>query len=118
MDLNHLHLHVRDVDRARRFYESYFELREKVRYGGLLFVGSDEGFDLALSPDADPQPMPPWFHFGFRLASAEAVDDLHRRMALAGEAIFEPLTTDGDLCYFRCRDPDGYAIEVYYEPQP
>ena len=30
MDLNHLHLRVRDLERSQRFYETYFDFRERV----------------------------------------------------------------------------------------
>ncbi len=33
IDLNHLHLHVRNLDRAQRFYESYF------RFGNVYVMG-------------------------------------------------------------------------------
>jgi catechol 2,3-dioxygenase-like lactoylglutathione lyase family enzyme len=115
MDLNHLHLHVRDVARSRRFYETYFGFREKARHGEILFLTNDQAFDLALAPAANVEPFPPWFHFGFRLPSSEAVRALHRQMTSEGVPAPRPLVDDPDLVSFRCTDPDGYAVEVYWE---
>ena len=113
MDLNHLHLHVRNLDRAKRFYESYFCFRERVRHGDILFLRNTSGFDLALAPDRTPFSFPEWFHFGFRLGSADAVRKLHRRMTSDGLEVEEIEEYDGYVT-FRCEDADGYAIEVYW----
>ena len=48
LDLNHLQLHVRNLDRARRFYESYFQFRELMSFGDMLFLRNAKGFDLTL----------------------------------------------------------------------
>jgi catechol 2,3-dioxygenase-like lactoylglutathione lyase family enzyme len=114
MDLNHLHLHVRNLDRAKRFYESYFGFRERMRHGNILFLRNTSGFDLALVPDRTPGAFPEWFHFGFRLGSADAVRKLHSTMVSAGADVEEIEEYDGYMT-FSCQDPEGYAIEVYCE---
>lgn len=114
MDLNHLHLHVKNLGRARRFYESYFGFRERMRVADILFLRNANGFDLALRPDCTPGSFPEWFHFGFRLANERAVRKLHRRMVAAGADPEEIEEYDG-YTTFSCADPDGYAIEVYCE---
>jgi catechol 2,3-dioxygenase-like lactoylglutathione lyase family enzyme len=113
--LNHLHLHVRDLARARRFYEDHFGFRYHVTHGAIVFLRDEGDLDLALAPADAVEPLPPWFHFGFRLPSAAAVEALHARMATNGETITAPFSADPDYAWFRCRDPDGYAIEVYWE---
>jgi catechol 2,3-dioxygenase-like lactoylglutathione lyase family enzyme len=114
MDLNHLHLHVRNVDRSTRFYESYFGFRERVRHGNILFLRNASGFDLALVPDRTPLSFPEWFHFGFRLGSARAVRMLHGHMISKGGQVQDIEEYPGYMT-FRCADPDGYGIEVYWE---
>lgn len=115
MELNHLHLHVRDVGVSRSFYETHLRLTEKVRYGDLLFLRDESGFDLALMLDESPAAMPPWFHFGCRLASASAVRATYESMRQAGVTIRKALYEDPELVSFTCEDPDGYAIEIYWE---
>jgi hypothetical protein len=50
-----------------------------------------------------------------RLPSATALRDLLRRMEEAQVPIAKPLYEDAGFASFRCRDPDGYAIEFYWE---
>jgi catechol 2,3-dioxygenase-like lactoylglutathione lyase family enzyme len=114
MDLNHLHLHVRNVDRSKLFYESYFGFRERVRHGNILFLRNTSGFDLAVVPDRTPLSFPEWFHFGFRLGSARAVRMLHDHMSSKGGQVQDIEEYPGYMT-FRCTDPDGYGIEVYWE---
>ena len=114
MDLNHLHLHVRNLDRAQRFYESYLRFRERVRHGDILFLRNTSGFDLALAPNPTLFSFPEWFHFGFRLGSARAVRKLHSRMNSEGVKVHD-IEEHSDYVTFRCMDSDGYAIEVYWE---
>jgi catechol 2,3-dioxygenase-like lactoylglutathione lyase family enzyme len=115
MQLNHLHIHVADVDRAAAFYTRWFDLKPHVTHGDILFMRDDAGMDLALAP-GPPDEMPPWFHFGFRLDGPAAVRDLHGRMAAEGSPIREALSEEYDFIWFRCADPDGHLIEVYWEP--
>lgn len=116
MDLNHLHLHVRDIPRARTFYETYFgPWKAAVREEGFLIVRNEEGFDLAFLEDEEAAPLPPWFHFGFRLPSPEAVRALHDRMSADGRTIDRGVEDHGTWMSFRCRDPDGHPIEVYFQ---
>lgn len=115
MDLNHLHLHVRDVEASRSFYERYFAFTPHVRHGDILFVRNADRFDLALASDEHPHAFPDWFHFGFRLETPDAVRALYERMRADGVAIVKPLYEDGELASYRCGDPDGYGIEVYWE---
>ena len=118
MNINHLHLKVASVERSQAFYARFFGLRPSVWHGDMLFMRDDAGMDLALAPDSEAAPLPAWFHFGFRLASADAVARLHEEMLGAGAPIRTPLTTDADLTFFRCLDPDGHDIEVYWETEP
>jgi catechol 2,3-dioxygenase-like lactoylglutathione lyase family enzyme len=60
--------------------------------------------------------LPSWFHWGFKAESAAAVRELHDRMEAAGVAIIKALVSEPDLVMFRCADPDGHAIEIYWEP--
>lgn len=113
IDLNHLHLHVRNLNRAKLFYESYFGFRKHFRVSNILFLRNADGFDLALVPDPMPGSLPEWFHFGFRLGSEDEVRRLHRRMAAAGVEVEEIEEYDGFVT-FGCEDADGYAIEVYW----
>jgi len=113
--LNHLHLHVRSIARARDFYARYFGLHDHVMHGDILFMrDAQDGLDLALAPAPTLDPFPAWFHFGFRLADPDAVAALHAQLDADGVET-TPLQRDDDFVVFRCRDPDGYQLEVYWE---
>jgi catechol-2,3-dioxygenase len=117
MQINHLHLHVADVGRAAAFYGRAFGLTEHVWHEDVLFLRDDAGMDLALAPGA-PGELPGWFHFGFRLETPQAVRDLHARLTAEQVTMRSPLSEEPDFVWFRCEDPDGHGIEVYWEPQP
>lgn len=118
MNLNHLHLHVASVDRAAAFYERYFGLRRLVMHGDCLFMRDDAGMDFALAPGGGGSDLPDWFHLGFRLSGHDAVRALFDRVTADGVEIRAPHQRHGDFSFFRCADPDGYMIEIYYEPDP
>ena len=118
MNINHLHLKVTSVERAQDFYARFFGLRPSVWHGDMLFMRDDAGMDLALAPAEHAEPLPPWFHFGFRLESPEAVTKLHDEMQSAGAPLKAPLVSAPDITFFRCLDPDDHEIEVYWEPEP
>ena len=113
MDLNHLNLRVRDAAACRDFYVAHFGFRPAFEADGGFFVRNDDGFLLALVP-ADPHvELPPGFHIGFRIDSPEAVDDLHA--TLPGADDLQDHRPDEDYVTFRCWDPDGTEIEVFWD---
>jgi catechol 2,3-dioxygenase-like lactoylglutathione lyase family enzyme len=117
MDLNHLNLRVRDPVACRDFYVRHFGFRPAFEAEGGYFVRNDQGFLLALVPAVAHQPLPDGFHIGFGLADAEAVASLHQELSTAAE----PLTAVEDFrpretyVTFRCWDPDGTEVEVFWE---
>ena len=115
MDLNHLHLHVRDINKSREFYEKYFDFKEHVWHGEILFLRNENGFDLALCPDDKAWRFPEWFHFGFRLNSPEEVKDLFKKIKSGGGIIDTPLEEYDDFVFFRCLDTDANKLEIYWE---
>lgn len=118
MNLNHIHLHVASAKTAAAFYTRHFGMRELVWHGDMVFMRDDAGMDLALAEDDARQPLPAWFHIGFRLADADAVAAMHARMRDEGVPIIDALRREGDLTYFRCQDPDAHTLEIYFEPDP
>jgi len=115
MDLNHLHLHVMNLDKTRKFYEDHFKFREHIWHGEILFLRNENEFDLALMPDNSEWNFPKWFHFGFRLNSPDEVKRLFEKIKSSGETIDTELEEYDDFVFFRCLDPDGNKIEVYWE---
>ena len=119
MHLNHLHIKVRDVPQSRKFYESYLGFRFfKAIDENFIFVRDDYGLLLTLdkgNPE-DLVALPKWFHYGFCLSSPDDVKREYERMKSDGIPIGMELKTFEDRVVFMCADPDGYKIEIFWEP--
>jgi catechol 2,3-dioxygenase-like lactoylglutathione lyase family enzyme len=118
MRLTHLGLPVRDEQRSRLFYATYFgfDPASAQRYDdGTVIIRNRDGFDLALHPADNVGPLPPFLHFGFRLPGPDAVRTLLARLDGAGIEVIE--RHDEPTCVaFKCLDPDGHRVEGYWEP--
>jgi catechol 2,3-dioxygenase-like lactoylglutathione lyase family enzyme len=116
--MNHLAIPVRDQIRSRRFYETYlgFGARPANRYDdGVLMLYNADGFALALGPSTDPIARPSWMHFGVGLPSREDVLALRERFVGDGIELIEEWR-EPDYVSIKCRDPDGYIVEAFWEP--
>lgn len=114
--LRHLHLHVSDLDQSVRFYRDVLGMRVDRTYEGMAFVTDERGFELALKADGEKPEIPSWLHFGFPL---DSLADLRRVYAELSKQTFLRQLEEHPEGYasFRVKDPDGYAVEFYYEPQ-
>jgi catechol 2,3-dioxygenase-like lactoylglutathione lyase family enzyme len=115
-----LALAVRDEERSRRFYETYFGFgaapAERMSDGVLMLHDADD-FSLALNEVNEPISLPAFFHFGFR--GATSPDEVRAfRERLRRDRI--PITEEWDepdYVSVKCRDPDGYVVEFAWEPE-
>ena len=117
MDLNHLNLRVRDAAACRDFYQEHFGFRPAFEADGGYFVRNGEGFLLALIP-ADPHTdLPDGFHIGFGLGDGDAVTSKRAALEDAGVRVAElqDFRPGEEYVTFRCWDPDGTEIEVFWE---
>jgi catechol 2,3-dioxygenase-like lactoylglutathione lyase family enzyme len=116
--LRHLGLPVRDYERSLRFYAMYFEFDPATARSypdGTVIVRNADGFDLALHPTEETAASPAFLHFGFAMADAAAVGALRSRLERDGVPVVEH-DDEPDLVSFKCLDPDGWRVEVYWEP--
>ena len=118
MHLNHLGLPVRGLQRSQQFYSAYFGFDPATAQeydDGTVIIRNADGFDLALRPVGQVEPSPAFLHAGFKAAEPAEVRALLDRMEADGVTIVE---RDDEAAYvaFKCRDPDGHRIEVYWEP--
>ena len=118
MRFSHLGLPVRDARRSQQFYSAYsgFDPATAQEYAdGTVIIGNADGFDLALHPVEHIEPSPVFLQAGFKAAAPADVRTLTDRMGADGVSIAE---RDDEASYtaFRCLDPDGHRIDVYWEP--
>ena len=115
----HLALAVRDQDRSRRFYETYFGFDAgpaRTAPDGVLIIHNADGFSLALGETDETITLPPFLHFGFGgLPDPDAVRTLRDRLTADGVALVGEWE-EPDYVSFKCLDPDGYVVEVSWEP--
>lgn len=116
--MDHLALAVTDQERSRRFYETYlgFDARPSRRYpDGTLMLYNADGFALALGSVEEPIRLPRFLHFGMGLPTPDDVRAFRDRVAADGVEIVEEWE-EPDYVSVKFRDPDGYVVEVSWEP--
>ena len=118
MHLSHLGLPVRDERRSQQFYAAYFGFDPATAQeyeDGTVIIRNADGFDLALHPAEHIEPSPAFLHAGFRAAEPAEVRALLARLEADGVTITER-NEEPAYTAFKCLDPDGHRIEVYWEP--
>ena len=127
MQLEHLALWTADLERARRFYERYFEARPGPPYHNprtqlrTFFLSFAQGARLELMqrPDVAARSAAPetetlgLAHFAVSLGSEPAVDALTARLQNDGHRVLSAPRRTGDGYYESVvLDPDGNRIEL------
>jgi catechol 2,3-dioxygenase-like lactoylglutathione lyase family enzyme len=115
--MDHLALAVTDQGRSRAFYERYldFAAEPTLRADGVLMLHNAAGFSLALGETDEPIHLPAFLHFGIGLEEASAVRAFRERLLADGVEIVGEWN-DPDYVSVKFRDPDGYVVEVAWEP--
>ena len=115
--MDHLALAVSDQARSRRFYERYlvFTAEAEPRSDGVLMLRNAGGFSLALGETTEPISLPEFLHFGRGLSSPDEVRAFRDRLAEDGVEI-AGFWDEPDYVSVKFRDPDGYVVEVSWEP--
>jgi catechol 2,3-dioxygenase len=114
--LGHMELLTPKPDESLKFFVDVMGMTISGRNGGSVYLcGWDdyERYSLKLTASKTSGME----HMALRARSPQA---LQRRVAALKGSEFEIGWTDGDIGHgpaFRCRDPDGHIIELYYETE-
>jgi catechol 2,3-dioxygenase len=116
--LGHVHLEVRDVDRAIEFYRDVLGLDVTDRAGNYAFLTyGGHHHDVALQgvgADAPgPGPGVGLYHAAFEVDDPDALRQTHRRLRERGVAVSPVDHGISKALYFD--DPDGNGLEVYLD---
>jgi catechol 2,3-dioxygenase-like lactoylglutathione lyase family enzyme len=114
----HLNLTVTDIERSVTFYQQWLGFGPEDRRfdDGTTFVRDSEGTDLALhAGEVSTTLHGQVFHFGFRRDTATEVRDLWEELIAGGVEVIA-FDEEPDVVSVKLMDPDGYVIEVYWEP--
>jgi catechol 2,3-dioxygenase-like lactoylglutathione lyase family enzyme len=116
--LTHIHLVVRDLERALRFYRDVFGMEERFRDGPhMVFLNTPGSQDL-ITLNQDPQEVDlagrrgGIAHFGFRLANAWDLDTAIAEVERAGGKLLSRGKHPSGTAFAYVADPDGYIIEL------
>ena len=116
--VGHVHLKVRDVERAVAFYADVLGLETEERYDRFAFLSwGEHHHDVALqgvSEDASgPGPGVGMYHAAFEVATPEALQAVYRRLRERDVDVSPVDHGISEALYFD--DPDGNGLEVYLD---
>lgn len=119
--LTHVAVAVRDLDRTQSFYSDILGAVVVYRDAGFLQMQTPGSRDVLVFEKnaARAGKAGGVLHFGFRLTKENDIDAARKAVMKAGGRI----TDTGEFIpgepYLFAEDPDGYAIEIWYEiPTP
>jgi catechol 2,3-dioxygenase-like lactoylglutathione lyase family enzyme len=119
--LTHIALAVADLERSARFYGEVLGAKEVYRDAAFVQLQTPGTWDVIVLEKATKSVGRSGgiAHFGFRLIDPTDIDGAADAVARAGGTVTEKGEFVPGEPYLFATDPDGYAIEIWYElPTP
>lgn len=116
--LTHIHLVVRDLGRALRFYREVFGMEERFRDGPHMVFLNTPGSNDLITLNQDPEAVDlagskgGIAHFGFRLSNPSDLGIAITEVERAGGKVLSRGQHPSGAPYAYVTDPDGYIIEL------
>ena len=114
MELKHLNMVVRDVQKAKTFFEKYFDMTCFVNAGKQFVAMHDENHFVFNLIYGDDFKYPKELHIGFPQKSIEDVDATYERLTKDGYASEEPTYTHNAYTFY-FMSPAEFTIEIYHD---
>lgn len=118
--LTHIALSVSDLDRSVFFYSTLIGAAELFRDENMVELGTPGAHDAITlelaSPLRPPGEMGTLAHFGFRLREPTDNESVVNAVTAAGGSVVEEGEFVPGEPFVFARDPDGYVLELWYEP--
>ena len=118
--IGHVHLNVRDLDRAERFYTEIlgFQVQERIPGKFVFLALGKRHHDLALRFIGAGAPVPPelsvgMYHFAVEVEDMASLARVLRRLKNAGVPVGGSNHGVSLALYFR--DPEGTEVEYYVD---
>jgi len=110
---SHLFVHVRDLERTRRFYADLLGLAVLMEHPGYLRLGGAEGFHIGFEVRDDGEVGAAGVEIVIRV---DDVDAAHRRLTGSG-VVFQTAPEDQEwgARHAWLTDPDGYRLSLFSE---
>lgn len=125
MRINHLDVHVPDVQRTAAVLVTHFGFRQEFARDGLIVLRDEADFELVVS-----QPVAGFgtsdqvslgtstYHIGFMLESADSVDKMYANLQLADVELNRPPKAIRGGWLFYCMAPGRIQIEIGFRGTP
>ena len=116
--LTHLAIAVKDIERTFKFYSQVFDMRKMYHEKGFLQLTTPGCNDILVFEEKKDGPIGETggiAHFGFRLRDPADIDEMVKRVTIAGGKIFDKGEFVPGSPYVFFKDPDGYEVEVWFE---
>ena len=110
--IDHLHLHVGEIDRAERFYRRAFAAEEAFRVGDQLIFMRLAGGGVVIALDGRPEAERNPAHAGLALEENADLDEAVREVEAAGGRLVERGEHAPGVMYAYVSDPDGNVLEL------
>ena len=117
--LTHTALPVADLDRSIAFYQALIGAEVRYRSDDGADIGTpgcNDVISLQKVNDGRTGDMGQLGHIGFRLQKPEDLAVLAEAVVAAGGTVSDTGHFTPEEPYVFAKDPDGYVIELWYEP--
>jgi catechol 2,3-dioxygenase-like lactoylglutathione lyase family enzyme len=115
--LTHIALEVANLEVTIAFYSALVGAKVLVKSRDAAEIGTPGAHDVISLQRVEGSRRKPFeTHIGFRLVTPVPVEELVKAVEAAGGPVVESGEFGPGMPYVFTKDPDGYAVELWFEP--